>query len=212
MAQPVKSKLWDIRRFWQDLARITCAPLIPYFHLKKQTPDGQPLKERLQGGAILVANHSSMKDPLAVATAFWYRRVFFLTAKEVMDNPVKNLLLTGVGCVRIDRESADLEAIKRSVDILKAGRVLLIFPQGGIRNGQVDTIKSGAVLMALQAGVPIIPVHLGKRKAWYKARPVIVGNAVDPTEICQKKMPSVKDIEAITARLLEEMTRCQAVT
>lgn len=209
MAEPVKSKLWDIQRFPQDMARIVCSPLIPIFRLKKYTPDGERFRTHLEGGAIIVANHTSLADPFIVGTAFWYRRIFFLAAKEVMDNPVKNTLLKGVGCIRIDRHSADLDAMKKAVGTLKEGRVLLVFPQGGIERGQVDEIKSGAVLLAMQAGVPIIPVHIAKRKKWYKSRPVIVGDVIDPATMCTKKIPSVKDIENLTARLFEEMTRCQ---
>lgn len=212
MAEPVKSKLWDIRRFPQDMARIVCAPLIPIFRLKKYTPDGDGFKTKLEGGAVIVANHTSLADPFLVGTAFWYRRIFFLAAKEVMDNPVKNTLLKGVGCIRIDRQSADLEAIKKAVGVLKAGRILLVFPQGGIEHGEMDDIKSGAVLLAMQAGVSIIPVHIGKRKQWFRSRPVIVGNVIDPAAICTKKIPSVKDIENVTARVFEEMTRCQTAT
>ncbi len=204
-----KRALSPMRQFWQDMARVVCAPLIPIFRLKTYTPDGKKLQAQIKGGAIIVANHTSLADPFLVGTAFWYRRVFFLTAKEVMDNPVKNFLLKGVGCIRIDRESTDLEAIKKAVGVLKAGRVLVVFPQGGIAHGEVDEIKSGAILLAMQAGVPIVPIHIGKRKAWYKTRPVVVGDVIDPAVICTKKIPSVKDIENVTARLFEEMIRCQ---
>lgn len=203
-----KSKLWDIRRLPQDIGRLVCFWMPPVFRLKKIRPDGTPYKTPVRGGGILVSNHTSMLDPLLVGSAFWYRRVFFLAAKEVMRNPVIAFLCRGIGCIAIDRSTADLQAIKQSLSVLKAGRLLIVFAQGGIGE-QVEQIKSGAVLMALQAGVPLVPMVLGTRPHWYARRPVIVGDAIDPAAFCTKKMPSMKDIETITEALLDELRRCQ---
>ncbi len=203
-----KSRLWDIRRLPQDIGRLVCFWMPLIFRLKKINPDGTPYKAKIRGGGVLVSNHTSMLDPLLVGNAVWYRRVFFLTAKEVMRNPVIAVLCRGIGCISIDRSAADLQAIKQSLAVLKAGRLLTVFAQGGIGE-QVEQIKSGAVLMAMQAGVPLIPMILGERPHWYVRRPVIVGEAIDPTAFCTKKMPSMKDIETVTDALLAELRRCQ---
>lgn len=204
-----RPKLWDIRRLPQDIGRLICFWMPLFFRLKRLRPDGTNYNETLREGGILVSNHTGMLDPLLVGTTFWYRRVFFLTAKEVMKSPVIALLCRGIGCIRIDRESTDLEAIKQSVSILKEGRLLTVFAQGGI-GAHMEQIKSGAVLLALQAGVPLIPVYIGKRTRWYRSRPVVIGNTIDPTTLCTKKVPSVKDIGHITEVLFEELRRCQA--
>ncbi len=203
-----KAKLWDIRRLPQDLGRLVCCWLPLAFRLKKRRPDGTPYKTILRGGGVLVSNHTCMIDPLLVGTAFWYRRVFFLAAKEVMRNPVIRVLCKGIGCISIDRGATDLQAIKQSLAVLKAGRLLTVFAQGGIGE-QVEQIKSGAVLLAVQAGVPLIPMYVAKRPHPFARRPVIVGEPIDPTALCTKKMPSVKDIERITDALLAELCRCQ---
>ncbi len=204
-----KAKLFDIRLFPMDMARIVCAALPLVFRLHKITPEGKPYKEKLKGGAILVANHTSFADPFLVATSFWYRRVFFLVAEIVMKGKLRSLLLRGVGSIKIERSVADIEAIKRSVSVLKEGRVLVVFPQGGIVQGaEVETIKSGAVLMAIQAGVPIIPMHICARPRWYNRRSVIIGNTINPAEIITKKFPSTADIAIVSDMVMAEMNRC----
>lgn len=204
-----KAKLFDISLFPMDMARIVCALLPLVLRLHKITPEDETYKEKLKGGAILVANHTSFIDPFLVATTFWYRRVFFLVAEIVMKGKLKSWLLRGVGSIKIDRSVADIEAIRRSVAVLKEGRVLVVFPQGGImQDEQVETIKSGAVLMALQANVPIIPMHISTRPHWYNRRKVIIGNTIEPTKIITKKFPSTADITAVSDMVMAEMNRC----
>lgn len=207
----LKAKLFNIKLFPMDLARVVCALLPLLFRLKKVTPTGEKYREVLRGGAVIAANHTSFADPLVVGVTFWYRRMFFLVADVVMKGRVVSALLRGAGAIKIKREIADVEAIKKSVDVLKQGQLLTVFPQGRIvKDDDVENIKSGAVLMALQAGVPIIPMHIFKREHWYSRRKVVIGNAIDPKEICKKKMPTTNDIKEITDILMEEMSRCAA--
>ncbi len=202
--------LFDIRRLPMDLARLVCAVLIPILRVKKITPEGEKCKARLKGGAIIAANHTSFADPFIAGVTFWYRRVFFLVAEVVLKNPVAAFFLKGVGTVKIDRNATDIEAITRSVTLLKKGYTLLVFPQGGITgNDSVDALKSGSVLMAIRAGVPIQPIHIEPRAHWYNRRTVVIGNLIDPKSFTAKKMPSTADIANITAALSDEMNRCK---
>ena len=203
-----KSKLWDIRRLPMDLARLVCAPLPLILRIKRLTPEGQPYRGRLKGAAILAANHTAFTDPFVVACTFWYRRAFFLVAEVVMKPRLRAALLRGVGGIKVDRNKVDIEAIKQSVGVLKDGRLLIIFPQGGIADGGVESVKAGTALIALQAGVPIIPMHIKPRAHWYSRQQVVIGDTIDPKDYCAKKMPSTADIQAITDVLMNEMRRC----
>ena len=134
-------------------------------------------------------------------------------AEVVMKTGLRAALLRGVGGIKVDRNKVDIEAIKQSVGVLKDGRVLIIFPQGGIvADDEIDALKSGAALMALQAGVPIVPMHIRPRAHWYSRQQVVIGETVDPAAICPKKMPSTADIGRITEALMAEMNRCAAGT
>ena len=205
-----KAKLFDIHRLPMDIGRIVCAPFPLILRLKCVTPEGEKYRDRLYGGAIATANHTSFLDPFVVGVTFWYRRVFFMAAEVVMKNKLVEFLLKGIGCIKIDRNKADLEAIKKCVSVLKDGRVLSVFPQGGISDeGSMSDIKSGAVLMALQANVPIVPMYIHKRRRWHCRRTVVIGKTIYPSEMCTKKLPSLKDISSITNAVLFEMNRCK---
>lgn len=173
------------------------------------TPDGKRYKGRLKGGAILAANHTTFSDPFVIGTAFWYRRLNYFTADVVMATKTREKLLTAAGAIKVDRSIADIEAIHKAVEVLKKGRLLLIFPEGGVQQvGEVKQLKSGTALMALQAGVPIIPMFICYNPRWYNRRKVIVGEPIDPKALCERKIPSTADIEKITDALYQAMQHC----
>ena len=207
-----KSKLLtvlDIRRFPQDLGRLVCLPLVLLFRMKRLTPEGEKYKGKIRGGAILAANHSSFTDPFVLGVAVWYRRLFFLAAEVVMKGRLRKLLLKGVGAIEIDRYGTDIEAVRKSVKVLKRGHLLSVFPQGGIAGSdEIGRLKSGVILFALQAGVPIIPMYIVPRKRWYERRVVVIGQSFDPKEFLGKKFPSTADIDRAAKQLAEEMNRC----
>lgn len=203
------NRKYSVKLFFMDLARLVCTPLLLMYRMKRLTPDGKKYKGRIEGGAILAANHTTFEDPFLVGVAVWYRRMFFLVAEIVMKGKLRSWLLKGVGAIKIDRNGTDIEAIGKSVEVLKNGYLLAIFPQGGISHGEeVMGLKSGAVLIALQACVPIIPMYICPKTHWYKRRTVVIGNAVNPKELIQKKFPSTADIDKVSQVLMDEMNRC----
>ncbi len=201
-----KSKLFDIKSFPMDLSRLVSIPIWAWFRVKKFTPQGTPYKEKIRGGAVIAANHTSMADPFLVSGTFWYRRVHFLAAESVMGGKLQSTLLRGAGAIGIDRHGADIEAINRSVEILQNGRLLAVFPQGSIhREEGLSSLKSGITLIAIRADVPIIPMMTLPKKHWYNRTKVIVGESIIPRSHIRGPFPSMQDIEGITDLLAQRM-------
>lgn len=199
-----------MKRLFMDFGRLTCClPLRFALFLKKRKTDGSPFRGAPKGAAVVVCNHVGQLDPFLIDCFFWSRRVYFLASKQVMQKPVAGALLRGMGCISIDRENADLDAVRSSVELLKGGNLLGVFPQGGIRT-ELTQIRGGAILIALRAGVPIIPMYTARRKRFFERRLLIVGEPFDLREYCTKKFPGVADIERLSALLLERMERCRA--
>jgi 1-acyl-sn-glycerol-3-phosphate acyltransferase len=203
-------KLFSFKHLAMDMARLVCAPLIPILRIKRRTPQGEKYRAKLKGGAIIAANHTSFIDPFVVGVTFWYRRLHFLVAEIVMGGKLRSTLLKGVGAIKIDRNAADIEAITKSVNKLKQGFLLAIFPQGQInKDDNINQVKSGAVLMAIRSNTPIIPMYIAPRKKWYHSRTVIIGDPIYPRKICTKAFPSAADLEKITLILSEELNHCK---
>lgn len=204
-----RAKLFALKHFPMDFARVNMALLPLIYRVRALTPTGEKYKMKIRGGAIIAANHYDFSDPLVLFITFWYRRVFFLAGELVMNGSFRSKLLAGLGAIRIDRNIADMEAIRRCVGLLKEGHILGIFPQGQLtKTREVSSIKHGAVLMALQARVPIVPMYIQPQAKWYRGRTVVIGEPIYPSELCTKKIPSTADIQKISDLLVAEMNRC----
>ena len=202
--------IFNIKNLPMDMARIVCAVLIPIFRLKKITPTGEKYKQKIKGGAIVAANHASFADPFTVGLTFWYRRMHFLVAEVVMKGKLRNLLLRGIGAIKIDRNCTDIEAISKSINKLKQGYILTVFPQGGIdRTDNIDSVKSGAILMALRSNSPIIPMHILPKNKWHERKKVVIGKTLYPADFFKTKFPSTNDINNMTQALVEELNICK---
>ena len=113
----------------------------------------------LKGGAILAINHTSYFDFALAGTAALpaKRYVRFMAKKEIFDNKIAGPLMRGMHHINVDRSngSASFVAALRS---LKDGEIIGIFPEGTISTSfEIKGLKSGAVRLAIGAGVPVIP-------------------------------------------------------
>jgi 1-acyl-sn-glycerol-3-phosphate acyltransferase len=114
------------------------------------------------GVCIFAANHISAIDPLTFIPAI-PRRVAILVKKELFRIPLLGWAMKAAQFVPVDR--ADREAAAASVDLsverLKAGTSFAVYPEGTRSpDGRLRTLKKGAFLMAVSAGVPIVPVSI----------------------------------------------------
>lgn len=201
-----------IKKFFATLA-MDCGRAVELlmnigFRIRRLDTDGRPYRQKLRGGTLIAANHQGFIDPLVVSCTFWYRRVHFLAAEVVMSHKIVAPLLRGMGCIKIDRTISDIEAIGKSVAVLKEGRCLVMFPEGGIKK-EVTQVKAGAALIALQAGVPILPMYSAPRKHWWQRRVAVIGEMIHPKEHLTRMIPSVEDLERISSLLLSEIDKCK---
>lgn len=112
------------------------------------------------GSAILVANHNAGPDPLFLA-ATNRRLISFLIATEYYRLSWLNWLLTRVGSVPVERRRVTASTLRGTRERLKAGRLVGIFPEGGIHPPeQRPQPKPGAALLALETGAPVIPARV----------------------------------------------------
>ena len=133
-------------------------------------------------GCMIVANHSSMTDPIWILMALGARRGSYIMAKkEVMELPILPPILRWIGVFGVDRGGADLAAVKTSLEVLKNGENLMIFPEGTrVRPGQTVEAKTGAAMMAQRAGAKVLPVYVTQNKKPFRPVEVIFG---EPYEI-----------------------------
>ena len=132
------------------------------------------------GGAIIVGNHRSYFDPMAMGLTLARRGrpVRFLGKKEVFDAPVIGQVAKAFGGIRVDRGTGSDEPLVAAADALRAGQLVALMPQGTIPRGPAffdPALKGrwGAAHLAQMTGVPIVPVGLwGTERVWPRSSKV----------------------------------------
>jgi 1-acyl-sn-glycerol-3-phosphate acyltransferase len=124
-----------------------------------------------KGGAILASNHVSYLDFAIVGTAALPvgRLVRFMAKKEIFDHKIAGPLMRGMHHINVDRSNGSASFVA-ALRALKSGEIIGIFPEGTTSTSfEIKELKSGAVRLAMGAGVPIIPTIIwGSQRIWTK--------------------------------------------
>ena len=113
-------------------------------------------------GFVIAPNHISDLDPVFVAiSVFTFHRMRILAKEELFHNWFIGWFLRSMGAVPIARGKGDTDTVGRVTRQVSEGRGLLIFPEGTrTKDGKIGVIKSGAFVVAGQAGVDMIPCRI----------------------------------------------------
>lgn len=141
--------------------------------------------------SVVIANHASNLDPPALAIAI-SPPVRFMAKAEMFKVPVLGSFIKSMGAFPVVRGGGGRPAIEAAIKQAKDGGVIAMFPEGTrTRDGNLKDPKPGAAIIAIEAGVPIVPVAIqGTYSAWPRGsflpklgRPisVVVGSPLDPT-------------------------------
>ncbi|MFI1869989.1 lysophospholipid acyltransferase family protein [Streptomyces jumonjinensis] len=126
------------------------------------------------GGAVLVSNHISYLDFIfAGLTALPQKRLVRFMAKDaVFKHRISGPLMRGMKHIPVDRKQGEA-AYQQALEALRAGEIVGVFPEATISESfTLKSFKSGAVRLAQEANVPLIPMALwGTQRLWTKGRP-----------------------------------------
>ena len=114
------------------------------------------------GGAILCGNHLSVADELFLA-AVVPRHIAFWAKAEYFRSGLSRRIVHGMGAIPVERAGgrAVLSAFDAAVPVLRGGGLVAVFPEGTRSpDGRLYRGRTGAVRLAVQAGVPIVPVGI----------------------------------------------------
>jgi 1-acyl-sn-glycerol-3-phosphate acyltransferase len=165
------------------------------------------------GGAVFAMTHFGYLEFALVEWQTWLhnrRRVRFMATKRAFDKPVVGSLLRGMKHIPVDM-SAGGEAYAQAVAALGRGEIIGVFPEAGVSASfTVRDLKSGAVRLAAQAGVPIIPVAVwGGQRLLTKNRKIRLRDRLGVQVHFAFGAPQVvaegDDVAAATARLRETL-------
>ena len=125
-------------------------------------------------GFILCSNHISTFDPILVAVRV-KPRCYFMAKEELFKNPFVSLIIRGLGAFPVNRGKGDTAAVEKAVQYVKEGKVVAIFPEGHrSKDGSLQKLKSGAVVIAAETGGGLQPCVIKKGKKGLFRTPVVI--------------------------------------
>ena len=122
----------------------------------------------VKGGLVVAANHQSYMDPFLISIPI-RRTLRYLAWSAAFEWPVVGRFIRVLGAWPLQIEGSDPAAIRRTLQWLRDGGAVMIFPEGrrGLADGSIGRFKSGAARIALEANVPILPVTIsGAHIVW----------------------------------------------
>ena len=169
-----------MKKFYTFIRGLLYVPFKLLYPTKVLNKDNMPASSQV----ITVSNHLSWKDiPVIAVNIPGFRR--FIAKKELGKNKLVHKLAEAIGVIFIDRNKADMHAIRESVNTLKAGGGISIFPEG-TRNksadGALQEVKGGVTLLAIKGNAPIVPLILHHKERIFRKNYLYVGEPFDLTE------------------------------
>lgn len=112
------------------------------------------------GGVVVVSNHLTYLDPLLLGVLF-RRQLHFMAKEEIFAFKPLGTWLRWTGTFPVRRGLVDRKALREAEELLRAGEVVMIFPEGH-RSATMgaQAARAGAALLAGRVGVPILPVGI----------------------------------------------------
>jgi 1-acyl-sn-glycerol-3-phosphate acyltransferase len=168
-----------------------------------------------RGGVIFAAHHESYLDPVVVGTAS-PRQIIFLAREELFQfNSLFAMLISKLNAIPISREQLQISTFKKSLEILKEGKVLLLFPEGTRSPaGTIAEGEKGVGLIAAKTNVPVIPVMIkGSGEAMPRNKKGISPHKISvvfgkPLYFKQSEVTDKKDsYQKFSDRVMDEMRK-----
>lgn len=161
-----------------------------------------------EGGYVYASNHRSNADPILITLKI-KKRCAYMAKEELFKNPFLSLLIKAFGAFPVVRGKGDMAVIDQSVEKLKKGKNLVIFPEGTrSKDGKVGRGKTGVALIAARSNVDVVPVgvcfegDLGFRKK------VVIryGKPISASELQISENPTPKELKQLKLTIMSSIT------
>lgn len=162
-------------------------PIRLFHRIRVRGRENEP--RRGDGSYLVICNHLTWRDPIFLCASLRQQQPHFMAKKELFRIPVFNWMIRALGAYPVNRGGADVGAIRHTIRMLEDGKAVGMFPQGHRNNGvdpRTTKIHAGAAMIALRAGVPILPVFIrvpDNRMRAFCRKEVIIGKPITPEEM-----------------------------
>ncbi|MDP4093137.1 MAG: lysophospholipid acyltransferase family protein [Bacillota bacterium] len=159
-----------------------------------------------KGAVVLCSNHVRMLDMFFIGFKI-PRLIHYMAKAELFRIPVINLIIKYFGTFPVKRGTADIEAIKTAIQLVREGHIVGTFPEGHRSKGKKNKIlkaKPGAAMIAVKGNVPVLPVALqGDYRLFSKVR-VVFGEPYYLSTDSTKKYTSA-ELSEMSANIMKKV-------
>ncbi|HBK02068.1 MAG TPA: hypothetical protein DDY77_03445, partial [Clostridiales bacterium] len=150
---------------------------------------------------VVVCNHLSNTDCFMVGSCF-KGKPYFLCKKEWFKHKIVACFFSTCGAIPVDRDNADVQALKTCLKTLKDGKKLIIFPEGtrNKTNERLLPIKGGAGVLAAKTGVNVIPMYIRSKSRFLRRNYLYIGEPIDMSEYFGKRVDRATE-EALAEKI-----------
>lgn len=145
--------------------------------------------ERLQGEGpfIVIGNHQCWIDPVVMAVPMRKRQISLLAKKEIGAGGKLKKIMDNMHVVLVSRHNTDMEAMRACMKVVREGHILGVFPEGTrYHKGVMEELETGVAMIALRAGVPLIPMLIPQKMKLFRRNNCYVGEAIPLDDLREK--------------------------
>lgn len=193
------------------ISRLLLYPILQFlFWMKVEGRENIP-----KGAGILAPNHVSYMDPPVVGYAAWPRRCCFMGKAPLFKIPVLGWYIRRVGCFPVHQNTADRQALRTALEVLRQDDLLIMFPEG-TRSGDGYLLEpqTGVALLAKMSGAPVVPTAvIGTREImpadprwprWHRLQ-VVFGKPMHYAQFAQQYPSDRQAREAFSHELMRHI-------
>ena len=204
-----------IYELFRWFAIITAYPAqLVFFKRKTYYEDKADYKRQKKKGALIISNHFNILDYIMNMFLVLPRKLYIVASEYAFRNKLISFGMRFFGGIQADRNSRSMGFIDKSVELIKKGSLVQIFPEGhNTPDGQIKDFRPTFIMIALRAGSRIIPVVTDGSYSLFKRAHVMVGRSIDLSEYGLNEHSSKQDIisanEAIRERVIKLRERLE---
>ena len=173
-----------------------------FFKRKTYFEDGNRKHKarRFRGGKLIISNHRSVLDFMLNLYVVLPRKLWVVASEHAYRNKLQGFGMRFFGGIPCDRRIRSMRFMEKSVEVLKKGGLVQIFPEGMERyDGTVGPFFQSYLVIAHRAGVPIIPIVTDGSYGFFKRTHILIGNEINPKDYVKTEGPIIPREELAAA-------------
>lgn len=189
------------------LAIITGFPVVWLYTKTKVYYENKDVQsKKIKGGALIISNHYGIWDFIQNMFLLLPRKLYVVAGEIAYKNKFMNFGMKFFGGVQANRVTKSLSFIDSSIDLIKSGKLVQIFPEGhNTIDGEIAEFKPTYLMIAIKSGKPIIPIVTDGKYGFFNRAHIIIGEPIDLTDYLGGELPSKETLADLNNMVYEKM-------